>query len=188
MLSRNRTLVILLLVLVGYRAAGKSTLGQLLARRLDMPVVLHIRDAHEDAWSVVAEHPPRARDPGVVHCFTGTVPEARRWLELGFHISFSGISTFKKASELREAAALCPADRIMLETDAPYLAPEPLRGRKNEPANVAFTCARLAQVREDTPEELAKHITHPGLRKQIVRGMTLLTLIDGEASRENEKA
>ena len=82
--------------------------------------------------------------------------QARRWLELGFHISFSGISTFKKASELREAAALCPADRIMLETDAPYLAPEPLRGRKNEPANVAFTCARLAQVREDTPEELAK--------------------------------
>jgi TatD DNase family protein len=125
-----------------------------LAKRLDMPLVLHIRDAHADAWDVLAEHPPRD-NPGVVHCFTGTPDEAARWLELGWHISFSGIATFKKAAGLREAAAACPADRIMLETDAPYLAPEPLRGRKNEPANVAFTCAALAEVRGEAPEQLA---------------------------------
>jgi TatD DNase family protein len=125
-----------------------------LAKRLDLPLVLHIRDAHADAWQVLAEHSPR-ENPGVVHCFTGTPAEAERWLELGWHISFSGIATFKTATALREAAALVPRDRIMLETDAPYLAPEPLRGRKNEPANVAFTCVALANLRGETPEQLA---------------------------------
>jgi TatD DNase family protein len=129
-----------------------------LAKRLDLPLVLHIRDAHADAWQVLAEHPPR-QNPGVVHCFTGTPAEAERWLELGWHISFSGIATFKTATALREAAALVPRDRIMLETDAPYLAPEPLRGRKNEPANVAFTCIALANVRGETPEQLASFAT-----------------------------
>jgi TatD DNase family protein len=104
---------------------------------------------------VLAEHEPRA-NPGVVHCFTGNALQARRWLELGWHISFSGIATFKKAVELHEAAALVPSDRIMLETDAPYLAPEPLRGRKNEPANVAFTCVALAKLRGEAPEALAR--------------------------------
>jgi TatD DNase family protein len=129
-----------------------------LAKRLDLPLVLHIRDAHADAWQVLAEHPPR-ENPGVVHCFTGTPAEAERWLELGWHISFSGIATFKTAVALREAAALVPRDRIMLETDAPYLAPEPLRGRKNEPANVAFTCIALANVRGEAPHELASLAT-----------------------------
>lgn len=127
-----------------------------LARALDKPLVLHIRDAHDDAWAVLAEHPARATAPGVVHCFTGTPREAERWVELGWCIAFSGIATFKKATELREAVSLVPDDRIMLETDAPYLAPEPLRGRKNEPANVAFTCARLAEVRGQDPEQLAR--------------------------------
>ncbi|PRQ09489.1 TatD family hydrolase [Enhygromyxa salina] len=126
-----------------------------LAKRLDLPLVLHIRDAHADAWALLADHPPRD-NPGVVHCFTGTAAEAERWLELGWHISFSGIATFKTAVELRRAAALVPDDRILLETDAPYLAPEPLRGRKNEPANVAFTCVALAQLRDQTAGELAK--------------------------------
>lgn len=126
-----------------------------LARRLDMPLVLHIRDAHEDAWAVLAEHPPRD-NPGVVHCFTGNAVQAQRWLQLGWHISFSGIATFKKAVELREAVKLVPSDRILLETDAPYLAPEPLRGRKNEPANVAFTCVALAELRGESPEQLAR--------------------------------
>jgi TatD DNase family protein len=125
-----------------------------LAKRLDRPLVLHIRDAHADAWQVLAEHPPRD-NPGVVHCFTGTPAEAERWVELGWHISFSGIATFKKAASLREAAALVPRERILLETDAPYLAPEPLRGRKNEPANVAYTCVALAGVRGETAHELA---------------------------------
>ncbi len=127
-----------------------------LARRLGLPLVLHIRDAHDDAWAVLAEHPARAERPGVVHCFTGTPAEAERWVALGWYVSFSGIATFKKAEDLREAARRVPSDRILLETDAPYLAPEPLRGRKNEPANVAFTCLRLAEARGESPEALAR--------------------------------
>ena len=124
-----------------------------LARAVDKPVVLHIRDAHADAWAVVD-----AQDgtPGIVHCFTGTPDEARGWLGRGYHLSFSGIATFPNAPGLREAARICPQDRILLETDAPYLAPVPVRGRKNEPAFVAFTCAQLAQVRGEAPEVLAR--------------------------------
>lgn len=127
-----------------------------LSRELDMPVVLHVRDAHEEALAIVNEAGPRAEMPGMVHCFTAGPDEARAWLDLGFHISYSGISTFKKAQDIRDAVALTPDDRILVETDAPYLAPEPLRGRKNTPANVAFTCARLAEVRGMTGEALAQ--------------------------------
>jgi TatD DNase family protein len=125
-----------------------------LARKLDKPLILHIRDAHADAWTVLEQHPPRP-NPGVVHCFTGNRAEAERWLALGWHVSFSGIATFKTAVELREAVLAVPRERIMLETDAPYLAPEPLRGRKNEPANVAFTCVALAQLRNEAARDLA---------------------------------
>jgi TatD DNase family protein len=124
-----------------------------LARRVDKPVVLHIRDAHADAWAIVDAHAPV---PGIVHCFTGTPDEARGWLDRGYHLSFSGIATFPSAPGLREAARICPADRILLETDAPYLAPVPVRGRKNEPAFVAHTCAHLAGVRGEAPEALAR--------------------------------
>jgi TatD DNase family protein len=124
-----------------------------LARAVAKPVVLHIRDAHADAWAVVDA---QGGVPGIVHCFTGTPDEARGWLDRGYHLSFSGIATFPNAPGLREAARICPQDRILLETDAPYLAPVPVRGRKNEPAFVAFTCAQLALVRGEAPEELAR--------------------------------
>lgn len=124
-----------------------------IARAAGKPVVLHIRDAHADAWAVVDAVPAV---PGVVHCFTGTPDEARAWLDRGYFLSFSGIATFPASDALREAARICPADRILLETDAPYLAPVPVRGRKNEPANVAFTCMRLAAVRGEAPEALAR--------------------------------
>ena len=127
-----------------------------LARRLDMPLVLHVRDAHDEALAVVAEAGPRAEAPGMVHCFTGTPEEARRWLDLGFHLSFSGVVTFPKSDALREAARLCPSDRLLLETDAPYLSPVPVRGPQNQPAHVAFTCAHLAGVRGQAPAELAR--------------------------------
>lgn len=127
-----------------------------LARELSMPLVLHIRDAHDEAWEVLSASPARADAPGMVHCFTGGPDEARRWLDLGWTLSFSGIATFSKAEPIREAARLCPSDRIHVETDAPFLAPVPVRGRKNEPANVAFTCARLAELRGERPEELAE--------------------------------
>lgn len=126
-----------------------------LARRLDLPVVLHIRDAHAEALEIAEQTPGRAEAPGMVHCFTAGPDEARAWLELGYHLSFSGIATFPKCGEIRDAVALCPDDRILLETDAPYLAPVPVRGRDNHPANVAFTCAALAAVRGQTPESLA---------------------------------
>lgn len=127
-----------------------------LARDLDMPVVLHIREAHEEALALVAEAGPRTQMPGMVHCFTAGPDEARAWLDLGFHISYSGVSTFKKSAEIRAAVALTPEDRILVETDAPYLAPIPVRGGKNVPANVAFTCARLAEVRGVRAADLAQ--------------------------------
>lgn len=126
-----------------------------LARQLDLPLVLHIRDAHEQALAIVQEVGPRERDPGMVHCFTGGPKEAEAWLALGFHLSFSGIATFPSAQDIREAACLTPDDRILLETDAPYLAPVPMRGTKNQPAFVAFTCAQLAQARQQDPLTLA---------------------------------
>jgi len=124
-----------------------------LARACAKPVVLHIRDAHADAWAVVDA---QAAVPGIIHCFTGTQDEARAWLDRGYHLSFSGIATFPSAPGPREAARICPADRILLETDAPYLAPVPVRGRKNEPAFIAFTCAQLAHLRGEAPEQLAR--------------------------------
>jgi TatD DNase family protein len=83
----------------------------------------------------------------VIHCFTGTPDEARRWLDLGAYLSFSGIATFKTAGALREAAALAPADRVLVETDCPYLAPLPYRGKRNEPAYVVETLRTIASVR-----------------------------------------
>lgn len=126
-----------------------------LARELDRPLVLHIRDAHPDALAVLDAAPPLPR-PGVIHCFTGTPDDAAAWLARGFFLSFSGIATFPQADALRAAARVCPAERILLETDAPYLAPVPVRGRTNEPAHVAYTCAHLAGVRGEAPEELAR--------------------------------
>ena len=125
-----------------------------LADALHKPVVLHIRDAHADALAVVDATPP-AR-PGIVHCFTGTPEEAAAWLDRGFFLSFSGIATFPSATGPREAARACPPGRLLLETDAPYLAPVPMRGRKNEPAFVAFTCAQLAALRGQDPRDLAR--------------------------------
>ena len=126
-----------------------------IARSLARPLVLHIRDAHADALEVLDAAPPLPRG-GVVHCFTGTPEEAELWLARGYHLSFSGIATFPQAHGPREAARRCPGDRILLETDAPYLAPVPVRGRKNEPANVAYTCAQVAGVRGDDPTALAR--------------------------------
>ena len=132
-----------------------------LAREVKKPLTLHIRDgkqvddtAHADARRIFVEQ--NGRDVGaVVHCFTGTVADARAWLDLGCWLSFSGILTFKSAGEIREAAALAPADRILVETDCPYLAPLPFRGKRNEPAWVVETLRVLASVRGVSLEEMA---------------------------------
>jgi len=123
-----------------------------LAVELDRTLVCHVREAHGDALEVLRRaQPPRT----VIHSFTGDVADARRYLELGCYLSFSGILTFKNAEPLREAAAFAPADRLLVETDAPYLAPVPLRGRRNEPAFLAHTLRALATVRGVAPSLMA---------------------------------
>ena len=123
-----------------------------LAKRVDLPVIIHTRDADEDTIQILVDEAPRR---GVVHCFTGGDELADSALELGLMISFSGIVTFKRADSLRTIARRVPSDRILFETDSPYLAPVPHRGRRNEPAFVADTAAVLADVRGVALDELA---------------------------------
>lgn len=124
-----------------------------LSQQVDKPLVLHLRDAqaHEEARAILAEE-GGASAGGVVHCFTGDAADARRWLDLGFALSYSGIVTFKSAAAIQEACRLTPPERLLLETDCPYLAPVPLRGRRNEPAYLTHTAAFVARLRG---EELA---------------------------------
>jgi len=117
-----------------------------LARAVGRPVISHVRDAHDDAARILRAA-GAAEVGGVIHCFTGGVPEARAYLDLGHHLSFSGILTFKNAQPIREAAAFAPLDRILIETDAPFLAPIPHRGKRNEPAYIVETLRVLAEVR-----------------------------------------
>ena len=128
-----------------------------LASELNKPIVIHCRDAEARLVAIVREIEMPARG-GVIHCFTGDEKAARDFLALGFHISFSGIVTFKSATPVREAARIVPDDRVMIETDAPYLAPEPHRGRRNEPAYVARTFEVLAQLRGNDSAKLAEAI------------------------------
>jgi TatD DNase family protein len=120
-----------------------------LARSLRLPIVVHLRDADGDAADILRAE--SAHDVGgVIHCFSGDARSARTFLDLGLHISFSGIVTFKTADAVREAARIVPADRLLVETDAPFLAPTPHRGRRNEPALVTHTAAVLAAVRGES--------------------------------------
>lgn len=124
-----------------------------LARRLDLPVVIHVREAHEPMRRILADHPGNR---GVIHSFTAGPGEAEAYLDLGWYLAFNGVMTFPKAPEVREAARLCPEERLLIETDAPYLAPQPLRGKRCEPAQVAHTLQCLAQTRGQSPVELAR--------------------------------
>jgi TatD DNase family protein len=112
----------------------------------DRPVVIHTRDAMADTAAVLRSA-GQGRVRGVIHCFTGSADDARTALDLGFYISFSGILTFPKGASLRDTAALVPLDRLLVETDAPFLAPVPHRGKRNEPAWVTATLATLAEIK-----------------------------------------
>ena len=118
-----------------------------LATRLSLPFVVHVRDANEDMLSILSESNMNDK-PGVIHCFSGNYETAKKYLDLDFFISFSGIVTFNRAEEVRDAARKIPFDRILIETDSPYLAPVPMRGKKNEPANVKYIAEVVAKVRE----------------------------------------
>jgi TatD DNase family protein len=126
------------------------------ARQTGLPLVVHTRDAEDDTANILAQAVREGGVSGVLHCFTGTADLARKALDLGFYISLSGIVTFKNARELQDTAKWLPADRVLVETDSPFLAPVPHRGRTCEPAFVADTAAFLAGLREEEPETLAE--------------------------------
>jgi TatD DNase family protein len=124
-----------------------------LANARGLPLVVHTREAWDDTFDILRGEGVSERV--VFHCFTGGPDEARRCLDLGGHLSFSGIVTFPSAAEVREAAVLCPSDRLLVETDSPYLAPVPHRGRPNRPALVVVVGESLAATRGETAEQVA---------------------------------
>ena len=128
-----------------------------LAREMNRPVIIHTREATDDTFALIDES---GGVRGVFHCFTGDAAMARRALDIGFYLSFAGIVSFPKAESLREAARIVPADRLLVETDSPYLAPVPFRGKRNEPAYVARVVESLAQTRGTVPETLAEQTSN----------------------------
>ena len=122
-----------------------------LARELKLPVIVHEREAHEDGMAVVREF----RDvTGVFHCYSGSAEMARQLVDLGWYIGFTGVLTFKNARKAVEVAASIPLDRIVIETDCPYMAPEPFRGKRNDPGKIYRMAEKLAQIRELSVEEI----------------------------------
>ena len=132
-----------------------------LARELDLPVIVHERDAHEDGMAIVREFPTVK---GVFHCYSGSAEMARQLVDMGWYIGFTGVLTFKNARKAVETAASIPLDRIVLETDCPYMAPEPFRGKRNDPGYLYRMAEQLAQIRGIKAEEAAAITTENGKR------------------------
>jgi len=129
-----------------------------LARRTGKPVLVHCRDAHEETLSLLAAEGTRERG-GIMHCFSGDLAIARRCLDLGLLISLAGPVTYPKPGALHEVARMIPSDRLVVETDCPYLPPQPYRGKRNEPAYVAITAARVAELRGEPLIDLAARMS-----------------------------
>jgi TatD DNase family protein len=129
------------------------------ARSLGLPLIVHTRDAEDDTIAILREEMGKGAFTGLIHCFTGTARLADAALDLGFFISVSGIATFKKSDALRAVLAGVPLERLLVETDAPYLAPVPHRGKRNEPAFVAHTASMLAALKGVSVDELARATT-----------------------------
>ncbi|WP_417773327.1 TatD family hydrolase [Stappia sp.] len=129
------------------------------ARETGLPLVIHSRDADEDMARILTEETGKGAFPALLHCFSSGRELALTGIELGLYVSFSGIVTFKRSDELRAIAAELPADRLLVETDAPYLAPQPWRGKRNEPAYVAHTNKVLAEARGVSEDEMARQTT-----------------------------
>jgi TatD DNase family protein len=136
------------------RAVFERQLG--LAAAAGLPVVIHTREAWADTLSILRAAAPKA---GIMHCFTGDAAQAHEALDLGFHLAFGGVLTFPKAEAVRDAARITPSDRLLVETDCPYLAPVPRRGKRNEPAFIVETALRLAMIRGCPVEEIAAQTT-----------------------------
>lgn len=129
------------------------------ARETQLPLVIHTRDADADTARILIDETGKGAFPAVLHCYTGGPELAQKAVELGLYVSFTGILTFKKSDALRAIAAALPADRILVETDAPYLAPGKMRGKRNEPAYVVETARTLAETRGVSLEEIAEQTT-----------------------------
>jgi TatD DNase family protein len=143
------------------RAAQEQGLRQhiIAARKTGLPLVIHSRDADADMAAILTEETGKGAFPAVLHCYTGGRELAFKAIELGLYIGFTGILTFKNGQDLRDIAKDLPADRILVETDAPYLAPLPYRGKRNEPSYVVETAKMLAQTRGVSDDEIARQTT-----------------------------
>lgn len=131
-----------------------------IALAVNLPITIHTREAWEDTMSILREHwAGRDGAEGVMHCFTGDPVQAQEALAMGFHLSYGGVLTFKTAEQVRESARITPGDRLLIETDAPYLAPIPWRGKRNEPSMMVETARKLAEVRGVALEEIASLTT-----------------------------
>jgi TatD DNase family protein len=124
-----------------------------------LPVIIHVRDSEDDVKAMLKKNSCE-RLEGVIHCFTGDYPSASLYIELGFYISFSGILTFKRSEELRDVAKRLPIEKILVETDSPYLAPVPYRGKKNQPAYVKYVAQTLADITDRSFEEVSEITTN----------------------------
>jgi TatD DNase family protein len=142
-----------------YDFSPREVQREVFSRQLAMarkPVIIHTREAWDDTLRLLREHPGVT---GVFHCFSGGPEEAEQVLEMGFYLSFAGVVTFPKALRIQEAARMAPSDRLLVETDAPYLAPVPRRGKRNEPAFVLETARRVAELRGESLDQLAAATT-----------------------------
>jgi TatD DNase family protein len=142
-----------------------------LAREVRKPIVVHTREAPAETLAILAEE--NAQEVGgIIHCFSEDRPFAERALDLDFDLSFSGIVTFRNADAVREALAFAPSDRILVETDSPYLAPVPLRGKKCEPSYIVHTARKVAEVRGETFEAIAEATTRNAVRRLALAGLS----------------
>ena len=132
-----------------------------LAEELDLPVIVHDREAHGDSLSIIREFPNLR---GVFHCFSGSAEMAKELVKLGWMISFTGVLTYKNARKALEAAEAVPLEHLMIETDSPYMAPVPNRGKRNDSRNVSFICQKLAEIKGVSPEDCARITMENGKR------------------------
>ncbi len=131
-----------------------------LAIQMDKPVIIHDREAHQDTLSMLSERKGKAR--GILHCYSGSLEDAKKYLDMGFYLSFAGPLTFKNAHKLQQVAAYVPMDRVLCETDSPYLTPVPKRGQRNDPSNVVLVICQLALCKGIEPEEAARRTMENG--------------------------
>jgi len=134
-----------------------------MAQEIGKPIVIHDRDAHQEVMEIIKAE-KAGKNLGIMHCYSGALPMANELIKLGFYISFAGPLTFKNASKAHETAAKIPIDKILVETDCPYLSPEPFRGKLNEPANAKYVAAKLAELRNKSIDEIA-YLTNLNARK-----------------------